>query len=169
MNITHTKCEFWGYWKSNDMWFKSSFLWADSNVELFLFATPTSIHFQTHWNFVEFDIKYAIPPFFIRCIFHRKLLLLRNVKNEEMNGCIVKLSKNDSEMTFTDPVDIFTNLKMNLADVDGNLSVKHFYGKIIRLSDENKKMYTIRFTSVPPEIEAYFKAIRSYHWKLEMI
>jgi hypothetical protein len=72
-------------------------------------------------------------------------------------------------MTFDAPMAVLTNLKMNLADVDENLSTKHFYGKIIRVSDENEKVYTIRFTSVPTEVDAFFQALRSYHLKPEAV
>jgi hypothetical protein len=55
---------------------------------------------------------------------------------------------------------------MGLAGVDHGLSAKPFYGKVIRLADENEMRYTVRFTSVPPEIEAYFQALRlHYHLK----
>ncbi len=94
-----------------------------------------------------------------------RILESKAVRNEVLNGYIVKLSKNDAEMAFTSPVNIYTNLKIELADVDGGLAAKPIYGKVIRLSDESKMIYTIRFTSIPPEVGAYFQALRLYYFK----
>jgi hypothetical protein len=55
-----------------------------------------------------------------------------------------------------------TNLKMNLADVDEKLSARDFYGKVIKCSGEKAQTHLVRFTSVPPEIDAYFQAHRQY-------
>jgi hypothetical protein len=92
-----------------------------------------------------------------------RLLESKNVKEEILSGSIIKLSKTDAEMALTHPVDIHTNLKMGLSDVDQGLSTKPFYGKVVQLSDENEMNCTVRFTSVPPEIEAYFQALRTHY------
>lgn len=92
-----------------------------------------------------------------------KILKNKDVEKEILNGFVVRLSKTGAELTFPHPIDIYTDLKMNLSGVDQGLSTKSFYGKIIRLSDENEMFYTVRFTSVPPEIEAYFQALCNYY------
>jgi hypothetical protein len=53
-------------------------------------------------------------------------------------------------------------MKMNLMDVYKELSIKDFYGKVTAkiLKDENN--YLVRFTSLPPEVTAYFQAHQKY-------
>jgi hypothetical protein len=56
------------------------------------------------------------------------------------------------------PVAMLTNLKMNLGDVDENLAIKDFYGKVIEQPTKNKQTQMVRFTSVPSEVDAYFQS-----------
>ncbi len=49
-------------------------------------------------------------------------------------------------------------LIMNLEHVSERLSVRDFYGKIIKGLEENEYSSVIRFTSIPPEVDAYFQA-----------
>ena len=51
-----------------------------------------------------------------------------------------------------------TNLKMNLEDVDEKLSARHFYGKVVQGSEKEGVGQLVLFTSVPPELDAYFQA-----------
>jgi len=80
----------------------------------------------------------------------------------ELRGFIVKLSKKGAEIEMEESLELLTNLKMNLGDVDDELSAKNFYGKVIERSGENGHIYAVRFTSLPPEIGAYFQAHRQY-------
>jgi hypothetical protein len=68
-----------------------------------------------------------------------------------------------------EPVEILTNLKMSLGDVDENLAMKDFYGKIIERSGNHEQIHTVRFTSVPPEVDAYFQSHRQHAAKLHPI
>jgi len=86
------------------------------------------------------------------------LLAGKDVGKRESRGSLVRLSKNSAEMTLGDRVDVLTNLKMNLADVDEKLSARDFYGKVMERPGKKGPMQFIRFTSVPPEIDAYFQA-----------
>jgi hypothetical protein len=47
---------------------------------------------------------------------------------------------------------------MNLGDVDEKLSARDFYGKVIERPGKKGPTQLIRFTSVPPEVDAYFQA-----------
>jgi adenylate cyclase len=88
------------------------------------------------------------------------LLAGKDVGKKESQGSLVRLSKNSAEMTLGDRVDVLTNLKMNLADVDEKLSARDFYGKVMERSGNKGRTQLIRFTSVPPEVDAYFQAHR---------
>ena len=81
---------------------------------------------------------------------------------KDLLASVVRLAKNCAEISMGDPVDVMTNIKMNLADVDENLSAKDFYGKVVRKTGENGKNHEVHFTSVPPEVDAYFQAHLQY-------
>jgi len=82
----------------------------------------------------------------------------KDVGVKEQEGSFVRLSKNCAEIMLDQPVSVHTNLKMNLEHVSEKLSVRDFYGKIIKHLAENGSCSVIRFTSIPPEVDAYFQA-----------
>jgi adenylate cyclase len=82
----------------------------------------------------------------------------KNVGRKELDASVVRLSKNCAEIALSGPISVLSNLKMNLADVDEKLSAKDFYGKVIERSGKKGPTQLIRFTSVPPEVDAYFQA-----------
>ena len=86
----------------------------------------------------------------------------KNARKKELEGSVVKLSKKCAEISLGGTVSLLTNLKMNLRDVDENLSTKHFYGKVIKRSGKRGLTQLIHFTSVPPEVDAYFQAHLQY-------
>jgi len=80
----------------------------------------------------------------------------------ESVGSVVRLSKKCAEIALDRPVETLTNLKMNFRDVDENLAIKLFYGKVFENATPNKKIHLVRFTSLPPEIDAYFQSHRQH-------
>jgi adenylate cyclase len=86
----------------------------------------------------------------------------KDVGQKGLQGSVLRLSKNCAEISLDSPVEILTNLKMNLADVDEKLAARNFYGKVIERSGENGQTHAVRFTSVPPEIDAYFQSHRQH-------
>jgi adenylate cyclase len=91
----------------------------------------------------------------------------KDVGKKKREGSLIRLSKTLAEITLHAPVEVLTNLKMNLGDVDENLSVRDFYGKVIKRSEEKEQIHVIRFTSVPPEVDAYFQSHRQHALKPE--
>jgi adenylate cyclase len=86
----------------------------------------------------------------------------KNIGQTELEGSVPRLSKRSAEIAIDKPVEILTNLKMNLIDVDENLATKDFYGKVIAQSGDNEQINLIRFTSVPSEVDAYFQSHRQH-------
>jgi adenylate cyclase len=86
----------------------------------------------------------------------------KDVGRRGLEGFIARLSKNCAEITLGTPVEVMTNLKMNLVNVDEKLSVRNFYGKVIEHSGEKDQIHLVHFTSVPPEVDAYFQAHMQY-------
>jgi len=89
----------------------------------------------------------------------------KNVGKKGLKGNIVQLSEKSAIITLDETVEPLTNLKMNLADAHDKLATKDFYGKVIDRSVEKAFIHTIRFTSVSPEVDAYFHALLRYGTK----
>ncbi len=59
-------------------------------------------------------------------------------------------------------IELLTNLKMDLGDGGDGVPGNDFYGKVIKQMSKDGHTHVIRFTSIPPEIVAYFQALRKY-------
>ena len=79
-----------------------------------------------------------------------------------LEGAIVKLSRRAAEIALNKPLELFTDMKMNLRDVYEELTIKDFYGKVTAQTLKDENNYLIRFTSLPPEVTAYFQAHQKY-------
>jgi adenylate cyclase len=82
----------------------------------------------------------------------------KSVEDETLSGTIIQLSQNGAQLRLETAAKPLTNLKMGLVKVDEKLSTRHFYGKVFEGEAEEGLDRFIRFTSVPPEIDAYFQA-----------
>ena len=89
----------------------------------------------------------------------------KNVGKKGLKGTIVRLSEKSAIITLDETVEPLTNLKMNLADAHDKLATKGFYAKVIGQSGEKGFTHTIRFTSISPEVDAYFHALLRYGTK----
>jgi len=90
------------------------------------------------------------------------LLEGKDIGKKRFEGSVVRLSKNCAEITLAAPVETMTNLKINLGGVDEKLSARDFYGKVVKRPSGTEQNYLVRFTSIPPEVDAYFQAHRQY-------
>jgi hypothetical protein len=86
----------------------------------------------------------------------------KNVGKKGHEGSVIQLSEKTALIALDEPLEPLTNLKMNLGDVDEKLSARDFYGKVIERSRENGQAHVVRFTSVPPEVDAYFQSHRQH-------
>ena len=82
----------------------------------------------------------------------------KDIGKRGLQASVARLSKKCSEIVLERPVEVFSNLKMNLDDVDETLSARNFYGKVIERSGKNELSHLVRFTSVPSEVDAYFQS-----------
>jgi adenylate cyclase len=85
-----------------------------------------------------------------------------DIRQKKAEGHMVRLSKAGCEVEFKDSVPTFTNIRVNFADVDDDLGNKDFYGKVMGQFVNSGGRYVIRFTSTPPEVNAYLKAHRQH-------
>jgi class 3 adenylate cyclase len=89
----------------------------------------------------------------------------KHVGRKNLEGSIVGLSKKGAEIVLYEPVEHFSNIKMNLRNVYEELSIKDFYGKVVEQSGNGEHNYVIRFTSLPLEIVSYFLAHQQHAGK----
>jgi hypothetical protein len=86
----------------------------------------------------------------------------KDVGGKVQAGAVVRLAKNAAEIRLSESADPMTNVKMNLEEVDEALSARDFYSKVTRAVDTAAQTYVVHFTSVPPEVDAYFQAHLRY-------
>ena len=89
----------------------------------------------------------------------------KDVGKDQLKGSIRRLSRKSVEVETENPLGLLSNIMMNLVDVTEELASKDFYGKVIECISGNEKRYIVRFTSAPPEVAAYFQALRQYATK----
>jgi PAS domain S-box-containing protein len=90
------------------------------------------------------------------------LLQEKHIGGRGVEGFIVKLSRSAAEIALNRSLELFTDMKMNLKDVYEELTTKDFYGKVTAQTLKDENNYLIRFTSLPPEVTAYFQAHQKY-------
>jgi adenylate cyclase len=86
----------------------------------------------------------------------------KNVGKKGLEGSVIRLSEKTAVITLDEPLELLTNLKMNIGDVDEKLSTRDFYGKVIERAEEIGHAHVVCFTSVPPEVDAYFQSHRQH-------
>ena len=89
----------------------------------------------------------------------------KSAEKKRFKGSLIKLSEKSAVMVLDEPLEPMTNLKINLGDVEDRLAAYDFYGKIIERSEDKGLTHELRFTSIPPEVDAYFKAHLRYAQK----
>jgi len=85
----------------------------------------------------------------------------------DQRGSILRLSPSSAELRLKTALEPLTNLKLNLSDVSEDLTRKDFFGKVSQDQSKNEHCLSVRFTSVPPEVGAYFQALCQYATRLE--
>jgi class 3 adenylate cyclase len=75
---------------------------------------------------------------------------------------MTKLAATGAELILDQPVEPLTNLRLSLPEAEGELAAKEFYAKVMESHEGREGGHFIRFTGVPPEVDAYFQALRGY-------
>lgn len=86
----------------------------------------------------------------------------KNIGTQKFAGVINRLSTQCAEIRLAHPAPPLTNLRLELDEVDNRLSATFFYGKVLKSDRRIESHHLIRFTSVPPEIDAFFQAHLQY-------
>lgn len=115
-----------------------------------------------HFNLALARIPQALTPLVRHIPLRCTLVEEKKMGEQWLEGHLVRLSKQGAEIRLPIPVEMLTNLGMRLTEVDERLGARSFYGKVIREAAAPDTGYMVSFTSVPPEIAAYFQACQQY-------
>jgi adenylate cyclase len=74
-------------------------------------------------------------------------------------GTLTKLSRKGAEARLENPVETFSNLEIRLTGSEGETMPGAFYGKVMGVIPGADMNVSICFTSVPPEIDSFFRAL----------
>ena len=89
----------------------------------------------------------------------------KRVNDISLDGSLTRLSEKGAGIELKQSVDTMTNLKINLSNVPSKLAARDVYAKVVQHSGGKVHSHVVRFTSVPPEIDAYFQALLRYDAK----
>ena len=78
---------------------------------------------------------------------------------ESHRGALTKLARKSAELRLEAPVPPLSNLKMRLLGSDGKELPGTLYGKVVASVPGSSSRYSVRFTSVPPEIDAALREL----------
>jgi len=74
-----------------------------------------------------------------------------------IEGFFTKLSAKAAEAHLSNPVPALSNLRMYLVGADGQQIPGSLYGKVMGTAPGTSTDFSVRFTSIPPEIEAFLR------------
>ena len=88
----------------------------------------------------------------------------KDITRNQQKGKIQKISSSAIVLELEEELSMMQNIKLNLVHVPHKISSKDIYGKVLekRSSSGTSHSFHIRCTSVPPEIDGYFQALRQH-------
>ena len=102
------------------------------------------------------ETRETLTPMVEEMPFKYEIVEANHLGGESYNGSLIKLSRKWAEVRLEKPVPILSNLKMQLVNSSG-LEVGTVYCKVLGATPEGSAGFSIRFTSVPPELETFLR------------
>jgi adenylate cyclase len=91
--------------------------------------------------------------------FRYEIIEASHLGRESNKGALTKLSLKGAEARLENSLPTFSNLKMHLLDTEGREVPGAVYGKVVGTVPVSKMLFSIRFTSVSPEIETLLRGL----------
>ena len=82
-----------------------------------------------------------------------------HLSEELFKGSFLKLSAKQAEARLEHPVPTLSNLKMHIIDADGHEIAGALYGKVIEAIPGGRMKFSIRFTSMSPEVATFLRGL----------
>ena len=88
----------------------------------------------------------------------------KDISRVQRKGHIVEISSSAIILEVKEQMSMMQNIKINLLHVPQKIKSKDIYGKVLetKSNDNAQNLFHIRCTSVPPEIDGYFQALRQH-------
>jgi PAS domain S-box-containing protein len=99
----------------------------------------------------------AVVPLTDEVPFNYAVVEGSHLSGETLKGHFTKLSIKQAEVRFESPVASFTNLKMHVFGKQGHELPGALYSKVLPTISGGSSNASVRFTSMAPEIEAFFR------------
>ncbi len=101
------------------------------------------------------EIKDALVPLPQKIPFRYTVVEGDHLSGEMFTGSFVKLSAKGAEAHLENPVAPLSNLNMHLIADNGEEIPGALYGKVVEQPSESPTIFSVRFTSMPPEVETF--------------
>jgi class 3 adenylate cyclase len=82
----------------------------------------------------------------------------KQVSETARPGLLIALSSKGADVQAEAVVPILTNLKLHFINADGTEVPGDLYGKVVEVGPGAKATFSVRFTSMPPEVEMFIKS-----------
>lgn len=83
----------------------------------------------------------------------------KHISDVEFKGFFVKLSSDSAELSTNQPLEVLSNLQLQLYVEDEKLNHQQIYAKVVKILDKNQHIFHLRFTAIPADIKAYFAGL----------
>jgi adenylate cyclase len=101
----------------------------------------------------------VLSPLVEEIPFTYEIIEASHLGRESHKGTLTKLSLKGAEARLENSLPTFSNLKMHLLDTEGREVPGAVYGKVVGTVPLGKMRFSIRFTSVSPEIETLLRGL----------
>jgi adenylate cyclase len=90
---------------------------------------------------------------------HFTLLGGKHLSDTVLAGSLVKLSARDGEVHSPHPVDVWSNIKIQLISSNGEELPGDLYAKVMGAHSEDQPGFVVHFTSIPPQVTVFFERL----------
>ncbi len=104
---------------------------------------------------VEVELPDLQRPFPVQLI----ILEGKHAGDEAHHGMVIRMLDTTAEIEADVPAEKLMNLKISVADMEGNEIATDLYAKVTRKVSDHPIIFRVRFTSIPPEAEAFLKTV----------
>ena len=87
----------------------------------------------------------------------------KHVGRTVCKGSFVKLSAKGAEIRVENPVEPLSNIKIWLTDINGEEVSGDLYGKVMDKPADSGNCFSVRFTSISPEVETFLQGVLASH------
>ncbi|KST66311.1 CHASE2 domain-containing protein [Mastigocoleus testarum] len=81
----------------------------------------------------------------------------KHISDKVLQGWLVKLSLDSADICTGEPLQVLSNLRVQLATDDEKLNHQQIYAKVVKVLDEKQNYFRLRFTALPTDIKVCFQ------------